>query len=319
LHWTELQIHNFIFAADNASASFMKTLRFALLIASLSALLAPLTSRAQTTLSAGDIAFTMINANGGGTTSNRFSFVTFVDLAVNTQISFTDIGWNGSDFRAAIGASPNETSITYTVTTAVTKGTQVTLGYASGTSSLATTATNGTVAYTSNSQSAINYSTGGDSILAYQGTLGSSASFVAGLNYDTSNLNTTTGWSSNTSPTTSESVLPASLTAGVNAVSLSVSGSPGSYTANIKETVNAQLNFSSVSLTTGRTAAQWRTILNDPAMWQIVTSDNPTGSFSDSSLAFTVSAIPEPATATGLLGSIAMGAALLRRRRRNKA
>lgn len=269
----------------------------------------------QTTLSAGDIAFTMFNSTGGGSNASRFSFVTLVDLSVGTTISFTDIGWNGTGFRATIGASSNETSITYTTTTTVTKGTQITIGYTSGTSTLAATATGGSVAFSSGSQSNINFTSPGDQILAYQGTFGSGAIFVAGINTDTTNLSATTGWSSNTSPTLPESQLPSTLSAGGNAISLSVSGNPGSYTAIGTDTANAQLNFSALSPTTARTASEWLAVINNYSNWSITTT--ATSSFTDSTQSLAISAIPEPNTYSAIVSCAILGFAVFGRSRRN--
>ena len=267
-------------------------LRSATVFTSLIFLISVNSGSAQTTLSAGDIVFTMYNASGGGTNASRISFVPLVDLAVGTAISFTDIGWNGTSFRAAIGASLNETSFTYTTTSIVYRGTQITVGYGAGSSTLATTATGGTVAYTSGSQPNINLSTGGDQILAYQGPFGASSSFIAGVNVDTANFSTITGWSTSSTPALGESQLPSALTAGLSAVPLSASGSPGSYTQNPVETINAQLNFGSISPSTNRLPSQWQAIVNNPANWSLNTTAS--ASFTPSTISLAV--IPEPST-----------------------
>ena len=53
-------------------------------------------AKAQTALSAGDLAFIGIQANG---TPDNFSFVSFKDLSAGTVVYFTDNGWSGSGFR----------------------------------------------------------------------------------------------------------------------------------------------------------------------------------------------------------------------------
>ena len=59
--------------------------------------------KAQTALSAGDLMFTGIQANG---TTDNISFVTFRELTAGTTVYFTDNGWTGSAFR-------NSTSIDF--------------------------------------------------------------------------------------------------------------------------------------------------------------------------------------------------------------
>ena len=79
----------------------MRTLRLKIFFI-LSSLLILNTSQAnaQTTLSAGDIAFVEYNADG----TENFKFVTFVSIESGTQINFTDNAWLSSGaFRTGEG------------------------------------------------------------------------------------------------------------------------------------------------------------------------------------------------------------------------
>ena len=60
--------------------------------------LAALASQAATALGSGDLAFTAINADEDG-----WAMVSFVDIAPNTTIYFTDNEWNGSAFNTGEG------------------------------------------------------------------------------------------------------------------------------------------------------------------------------------------------------------------------
>ncbi|MBX3385825.1 MAG: hypothetical protein KF768_04585 [Phycisphaeraceae bacterium] len=70
---------------------------------------------AQTSLTAGDVAVIATYTAG---TPDWFAFVTFVDLAPNTTIYFTDSGWTGTGFRGA-SATTGKPSENYTAFRAV--------------------------------------------------------------------------------------------------------------------------------------------------------------------------------------------------------
>ena len=130
----------------------------------------------------GDIAFV-----GYGTDDqDKFAFVLLTDMTENTEITFTDNGWNGFSLntteQTGIWTAPNGGLLKGTVI--VIAGTTVTGG--------------GTM-----SNGLTGLSTSGDQILAFQGTTDSPA-FVAGIS--------TTGWIATGSPTSNQSYLPMELT-----------------------------------------------------------------------------------------------------------
>ena len=51
---------------------------------------------AQTTLSAGDVAFLGYNTDANGTEDHSFSWITLEDLSAGTVIYFTEEGWNAN-------------------------------------------------------------------------------------------------------------------------------------------------------------------------------------------------------------------------------
>ena len=124
-------------------------------------LLLPFCGKAQTTLSAGDIAFTGYNSDG----DDSFSFILLAPITSGTVIKFTDQGWSGSALNGTEG------EITWTSTSAMSALTIVTIlptgsGYASAGSLTVNTA--------------MSLASGGDQIFALQGTLGT-PTFIAGV------------------------------------------------------------------------------------------------------------------------------------------
>ncbi len=132
------------------------------------------TTRAQTTLTAGDIVVLGFNTDDVYP-NQRWAFMTMRNLAANTIINFTDAGYDGtSAFRVS---SVNEGHMQWTTPGAVLKGTII---YATNTKINGSTANvtgqlGGTAAY---------LSTGGDQIIVYQGTLGTAtgATFIYAIN-----------------------------------------------------------------------------------------------------------------------------------------
>ena len=119
-----------------------------------------LSASSQTTLGAGDIAFTGYISNTAGL--DTFSFVLLKDIAINTPIVFTDNAWQStSSFTATEGI------ITWTSGTALVLGTEVKIfGLIAQVNGVA----NGTVANTQNATSGLSLSTTGDQVIAYQGS-----------------------------------------------------------------------------------------------------------------------------------------------------
>ncbi len=117
-------------------------------------------AHAQTTLTDGDIV--IVNMNNDD--PDQLQWVPLVDLAIGTNIKFTDCGWTaGGTFRSG------EYCLQWTNSVLVPKGTLVTFNLATypGTASTGTLAAyTGTVILTSNG----GYSTSNDQAIAFQGT-----------------------------------------------------------------------------------------------------------------------------------------------------
>lgn len=123
-------------------------------------------SKAQTSLSSGDLIFTGYNSDG----NDSFSIILLKDIAPGTVIRFTDNGWDGTALQTG------ETEIVYTNTTGRTiyATTQITfVGTTAVYSRSAVSA--GTVTGT-----ALSLDSDGDQIFAYQGSA-ASPSFIAGI------------------------------------------------------------------------------------------------------------------------------------------
>lgn len=158
-------------------------------------------SYGQTTLAAGDVAITGFNSflPGG---PDGFSFVLLTDIENTTEIKFTDQGWlSAGGFRVK-----GEGIITWTATSDLSCGTEIIITYSGS----------GTI-YLANFGEAVEtdigfvLDTGGDQLLAYQGTM-SSPTFIYAINFDSA------GWSDAIDADTS--ALPTGLIDGTNAVDL---------------------------------------------------------------------------------------------------
>jgi hypothetical protein len=179
------------------------------------------TSLAQTTLSAGDIAFIGLYTSGSAGVGDAFSFITLKSLSAGTVIYFTDEGWNND----AWGGSPAEVHFTWSPPAAGTPiGTIVTITGGAD-QSVPGTPSSGTCSSAFLSGTAWHYPTG-EEILAYQSSSGArptSPTFIAGMivYYNTNIYDATTKWCSTTVGFTEmASTLPSGLTNGVNCVSI---------------------------------------------------------------------------------------------------
>ncbi len=160
----------------------MKKMYSQIFYSSLFLLLFPINHiNAQTTLVAGDIAFTGYNSDNS-TGLDTFSFViTRVGgISSATTISFTDNGW----LSGTSALATNEGVITWTSSNSISQGTEVKIA---GLVALINGATSGTVANTSNAASGLSLSTTGDQVLAFQGA-SLSPTFISAIQMNVSTL-----------------------------------------------------------------------------------------------------------------------------------
>lgn len=182
-------------------------------------------AQAQTTLAAGNIAFTAFDFSPSVNTGtvDTFSFVLLTPISSGTKISFTDQGYQGNNTWQAAGST--ESAITWTSGTALPTGTEIyivglsayTYNAASGTS-----VTNGTVAVTAGSTSTgLSLSFAGDQIIAFQGgngsITGSGAYCIAGINSFYTSGSSSASWNTDAASGPNASLMPPGLTGGTNA------------------------------------------------------------------------------------------------------
>ncbi|MBL7747297.1 MAG: immunoglobulin domain-containing protein, partial [Chitinophagaceae bacterium] len=192
--------------------------------------------KAQTTLIAGDLAFSGYVSGGNGTTiSDRFSFVLLTPVTANTVIRFTDYGWR-TDLNAFNSGATLESEYVLTISSALPAGTEIHITTNNITGNPAPTATlvgggsAGTITVSVGASFLVGnmaLNTTGDQIFAYQGTF-ASPSFISGIHKNAYNTaggdptTTTTGaWDgviAGPSLNGTSSSLPAGLTNGTNAI-----------------------------------------------------------------------------------------------------
>jgi Secretion system C-terminal sorting domain len=217
-------------------------------------------------LSAGDIAFTGYNSSA--TNVDSFSFVLLVNIPAGTQISFTDNAWLTTNaFRSG------EQHLTWTAGSAFPAGREITIF---GTTSPTPLTPSSLVAFTSNSAGTctgtmVSLSTGGDQIIAYQGTV-ASPTIISAIHMNVyaitgvgdCGITTAASWDplcidggTGTIGNTNMSIKPPTLTTGTNAHWL---GTPD---------VSASEEDWGVFNCTGplATPAQVRAAVNNPANW----------------------------------------------------
>jgi hypothetical protein len=208
-------------------------------------------SKSQTTLVAGDIAFTGYVASYNAPTPDEFSFVLLKNITAGTVINFTDNGWLSTNaFRSG------EQTITWTSNAALLAGREIRI--AGTTATLAGGGSAGTVTGT-----ALSLSVNGDQVLAYQGTV-ASPTFISGIHmnvYSTTigdPVTTTAAAWDGTANTTNSSALPPGLSTATNAIWVGTQGVPSS------ERNNGRFNCSSGNITT---VATTRASVNNQAFW----------------------------------------------------
>lgn len=176
----------------------IKTILFALLT------LFATNSIAQTTLTAGDLAFVGINTSGE---DDRFEFVLLVPITTSTQIQFTDKGWNeGTGFFDA----PGDSIFTWTASQNLPAGTIVSIITHNGNAQ--PTPSTGTV-----SGSNMLISIAGDQIFAFQGTP-ESPSFIAAISFNQNGTTQPGNKFDAAAYSNATTDLPSTLTMGLNAL-----------------------------------------------------------------------------------------------------
>ena len=229
------------------------------------------TSLSAQALNTGDLAFTSFNADEDG-----WSLVTFVDLAANTKIFFSDgtasnattLGNNESSFQWITGAG------------VIKAGTVVRF---SSIDAASRSASIGSFSVLNSSN--LGMSATAETVYAFLGT--SATSVTTMLTAASSEANT-------------NSLTTVGLTAGVNAIKLTSSADYANYTG----VRTGELSF-----------AAYAPLVNNAANWSINVGGNGS-SVTPSTLAFSVTAVPEPESyALMMTGLLAVGAVARRRRR----
>lgn len=234
-------------------------------------------------LNTGDLAFTSFNADEDG-----WSMVTFVDIAANTQVYFTDNEWNGSAIGAGGAFNTGESHHQWNSGASVIAAGSVirfsAIDNANALSASVGSLSRATVSGSSNfgiSQSA-------DTVYAYLGSSASSATtFLTAIS--TGSFSTAEG-----------SLVNTGLVAGVNAIQLKAAGDYAEY-AGVR---SGQTTF-----------AAYKPLVASSANW----NDLGDGSFASKVpdvTAFAVTAVPEPSTEAMLLAGLGMLGLIARRRMR---
>jgi hypothetical protein len=150
-----------------------------------------LESKAQTTLSAGDVVIVGWNATDNSTNTvsadDNFDFLLLKDVAAGTQVYFTDLGWIGSAFQqnenngcSATTGAVSDGCVKWTASTAMNAGTQVRVDC-----KVNLTASSGTITGILQAGGVSTYmslATGTDQIFAFQGSL-ASPTLIAAVQY----------------------------------------------------------------------------------------------------------------------------------------
>lgn len=222
---------------------------------------------AQTTLALGDIAFTGYNT----TTSDNFSFVILKTggIAAGTVIKFTDRGWWGQAPNNTCGTqgwgTTVEEEVVWTAAVAIPYGRQVRIQGLTSYYQYVAGNDGGTVTGT-----ALNLSSGGDQIFAYQGTQTGVYTMLAGIqmNYSIGITNAGANNWDNTgavSPSGTQSNRPACLVTGTHAIIVT---QPAANADGVDEVDNGALKYQTVL--SGNPATD-RSRVNNVANW--ITSD----------------------------------------------
>ena len=181
-------------------------------------IISSLSTTAQTTLAAGDIAIVGYDFSYNTTTTapignDNFNIVVLKSIAAGTVINFTSNGWTGSAFTST---GTIDGFFTWTVSSAIMAGDVFNFSIANGTlpATVTVTPSNGTISGVTSTEftSTVGFSPStGNQILIFQGTQGS-PTFIYGINTNATNVGTT-GWVTGTvGNNAAQSALPTGLT-----------------------------------------------------------------------------------------------------------
>lgn len=241
-------------------------------------LLATAGVNAHADLGAGDLAFTAFNADEDG-----FAMATFVDIAANSTVYFTDNEWRGSSFNSGEGY------LTWmTGGDVIAAGSVIRFSAIQSTSNAA--ATYGSVTrYPTSGENTFSFSSSGEAVYAYLGT-----SRTAPTVFLSAIASTPFDGASSSSPL----LTGTGLSVGNGAVQLSTSSDYAEYTGDR----SSQAAF-----------ADYKALVSNAANW----TDGGDGSYAaviPNTTAFTVAAVPEPETYAMMLAGLGLMGVVARRK-----
>ncbi len=224
---------------------------------------------AQTTLSAGDIAFVAVNSDAtgiGGATAeaDTFAFIALTNISANTIIGFSDGNYTDANGYLQLNSANSDWVLFWQCGTALSTGDIVKIWAGPNTCTSCPSGTsNGTIL----SGKGLSLTIAGDQIFAFQGVTSidtttnyrvTPTTFIAGIHYNyISGTTGTSNWDGGATPGTATSELPNSLTNGTNAVWVYASGPT--------ENDNFRIKCSALS----GSAAAIRAACNDVANWDV--------------------------------------------------
>jgi hypothetical protein len=250
---------------------------------------------AATALSAGDIAI-IGYLSKGGSNSDAFSFVTFVDIGSGTNIYFTDNGWTGTSFNGVSNnnTNGNESLTRFTASSDIAAGTII-RSYDPSISWTTSGQIGGPGNGNYNGLSLATPPNGGDQITALQSTNSTnplSPGYVPLYQLDY------TGAFENATNDNTGSLVPglSNATTGSNANTAALKNSGTSFGA-----------FNTDALSTASTKAEWLQAINTDTNW---TYNNSSGVSNLPLGNLNVNPVPEPITMFGSLTALVIGAGL---------